>query len=491
MEPGQKTMNSDEILAWYEREALPNQEFDVEALARELDLDQQAMNAARIGQPPDSDETLDQNQQQVLTVIRSRLNALWKTSNDALDSLQQRRNALDLSEQNYSTGNVTDMIAIYVDRVLGSHRATLIRARMDHVVDLQNFRFFQSYHNIHHKAVYPDSPMLHWAILSAIILAESVMNGYFFSSSNDLGLLGGLFQAGAISVVNIAMAVLAGSYPLRWMYHQNPKMKVAGAFTLTIWAGIALAFNLAVAHYRGLLESDPLNAIRLVLDLMRRNPLSLDNFDSIVLFLMGVLFGLAAMIKSFRADDRYPRYGALDRQRLATQDAYDQAKQDMRDAVDRAVDDGRREVIESIQRARATLSEFERNIGHTRSVYTEYDTACRDAGDAQKALLQRYRAANTKIRVSPAPAYFSTFPDPPQPHALHDSELDKAETEFQALEGELARLEEVGNTLQSEFKAINDRALESFQALVYQIEREAEQQAEQQRSHRAMPQAAT
>ena len=105
-------------------------------------------------------------------------------------------------------------------------------------------------------ADYPESRAWHWGILIALVLGETLVNGLFFGTNVEGGLLAGTTYAVLISVVNVGVLGWVIAALLRQLYHRDPRRKVGGFVAVTTFAVAALFWNLFVAHYREALPPD-------------------------------------------------------------------------------------------------------------------------------------------------------------------------------------------------------------------------------------------
>ncbi len=105
-------------------------------------------------------------------------------------------------------------------------------------------------------ADYPESRMWHWGILVALVVLESLVNGLFFGANVEGGLLAGTSYAVLISVVNVAVLGWLIAAMVRQVHHRDPRRKVGGLAGLAAVAGVAMFWNLLVAHYREALPYD-------------------------------------------------------------------------------------------------------------------------------------------------------------------------------------------------------------------------------------------
>lgn len=178
---------------------------------------------------------------------------------------------------------------------------------------------------IQRAAIYPDSHIMHFSILAALVLFEGLANAYFFSTGSDLGLLGGWLQAITVSFTNVIAAFfLVGFLCLRHL--MNPKKLwffIPAAIGLPIAIAFIVILNLAAAHYRDLLElnaatlamggADITGAILAPLPAVFENPFGLQTLEAYLLLTLGLTFAAIAAFKGRTFDDALPGYGVVQR----------------------------------------------------------------------------------------------------------------------------------------------------------------------------------
>ena len=150
---------------------------------------------------------------------------------------------------------------------------------------------------IQRAAIYPDSHIMHFSILAALVLFEGLANAYFFSTGSDLGLLGGWLQAITVSFTNVIAAFfLVGFLCLRHL--MNPKK---------LWFFIPAAATLAMGG------ADITGAILAPLPAVFENPFGLQTLEAYLLLTLGLTFAAIAAFKGRTFDDALPGYGVVQR----------------------------------------------------------------------------------------------------------------------------------------------------------------------------------
>jgi len=178
---------------------------------------------------------------------------------------------------------------------------------------------------IERSAIYPDSHILTFSVLAALILFEGLANAYFFSGSSDLGLLGGCLQAITVSFVNVITAFFVIGYLcLRHLTNPQKRWSFAAALAgLPIGIAFVVVLNLAAAHYRDLLEihsaSLALGGSNVTGDLiapiqhLMAAPFSFQTLEAYLLLTLGLTFGIIAAYKGRTFDDAIPGFGVVQR----------------------------------------------------------------------------------------------------------------------------------------------------------------------------------
>ena len=334
-------------------------------------------------------------------------------------------------------------------------------------------------------ADYPDSRMWHWGILIALIVLESLVNGLFFGANVEGGLLAGTSYAVLISVVNVAVLGWVLAATVRQIQHRDGRRRVGGIAGLVAVLGVALFWNLFVAHYREALPYDyppapdtlpvaqsaaaqpPLaqspatspptagspadqtprtdslpescwrgpdesDADQEALCLFRASPFGLGGFYSYMLLLIGLAMCAAAAMDWYKTDDPYPGYGKRERHRRKTEDSLEQDRRellaDLNELHDEAGRRLRNDFRDPVQARQLAVSDYTKL--HAR--HTDLWGFARDLAKSCAGALDIYRNANREARSTPEPEVWHTpwaadwdLPDEPDSSGL----MSEAEAE--------------------------------------------------------------
>lgn len=209
--------------------------------------------------------------------------------------------------------------------------------------------------------------MLQMSIIALMIIFESAANAYFFAKQSEFGLAGGIFQAAAVSLANVATAFFIVGYwgmrhismPIDWENRFSRRNLYVLMGLVAIVVGLSLVFlvNLSAAHYRNILDLQALGQEMpkdlpttvlphfivdpAVCDKILTSPLgetigsaatnamcrpfALHSLDAMVLFALGLAIAAFAAFEGRRLDSPFPGFSdaarGLERARSDLQDA--------------------------------------------------------------------------------------------------------------------------------------------------------------------------
>ena len=222
-------------------------------------------------------------------------------------------------------------------------------------------------------------------------------------------MVGGIVQSALVSITNVAWSYAFGHLAYRTLNSVHPVRKVAAMVGVVIHIAGAILINLAVAHYRDLLATDPKNALAETLPRVFENPFALQTIDSILLFAIGSVIAMLAVWKAYRSDDRYPHYGRMDR-------LHKGARARFREARDRLVSETESALFGGLEAVDKAIRHLKKEVNEARNVHSSFQTiegrlktSEQAVSDAARQLLKMYRQANEYIRDAPAPAFFKTY----------------------------------------------------------------------------------
>src|SRR5262245_44431275 len=323
----------------------------VDMARRALEVDQKAADAARHDNPKTRSASLDVTESEICTHFTALARERRERCEVSLARLQLDRKAtaskIDVKQTRDSFARLLTPVEPSLEKLRSDHTTTLYQAKENEARAHKHFRWFQQKHGLHYRgASYPTSQLYHFAIVAALALLEWVSLAAFHAEGSDFGLLGGVLIAMTLSVVNISLAILAGSL-LRYVNHRSVRRKALALTGVAFLCTCFLLVTLAAAHYRvatndvaqAQAESaapvgaplashvaadfDQWRTARLAWQRFARNPAGFEDVFSWILVVLALVFGIVASYKGYRVDDPYPGYGRLDRELNARRAVYE------------------------------------------------------------------------------------------------------------------------------------------------------------------------
>ncbi len=440
--------------------------FNANSIQKELVISENAVNQAMNECPKTTDTELDIFQQNIVDHFADSISEAHRSALEKLNELDLNRSSIETAIDGFSLSEIIDSAKRKMIHIYAQWHEILDNARQEEDAIRRSFKYFVYINKLNRKASYPDSLVFHWAFVILAVLLESVVNSFFFATGSDLGLLGGLFQALFISLSNIGSALLIGIYVLPYKNHVDSKKQFRAKVFTAIYIFLAFVFNLATAHYRMLLESDPLNAKANAISHLIQDPFGI-NYESWNLLIIGMMFMIVALIKGYKSDDVYPGYGEIHRKFKAASD-YHGKRLEALNAINLVIDECIKEADVVRRDVRRKIHTFKNSISQSEEVVLKFSKFLESAESLCNKSLWEYRDANVRVRSSKPPAYFS------QKHSYNNYSIQVDLTEEKATCSKIEnRLQEIESRerqkLHEGLREVNEQAIEEITGLFEKI----------------------
>ncbi|WP_413992421.1 hypothetical protein ACMDCR_10190 [Labrys okinawensis] len=426
-------------------------DIDTDRLAKQMDLAGRGRERGANNEPPTSVTAPDQIEAEIV----ERIEAVKKSSHalieDELRTYAERLAALDFEDR-------FTQIQHAAPAAVGDFKLEARAGKDDLYALRRNLRdldaeqqAFRRRNKIEHTARVQGgaTTFLKIAILVVLFLVEAIANGNFLSKGNELGLLGGLTEAFAFAALNIVGTVIIGLYGIKQITHISISRRAIGFISVLFYLVFSFCLNLALAHYREVSGTILEGAGAEVVRRLASRPFELQELNSWILFALGLLFSLIALIDSLTFSDSYPGYSDVQRRLEAAREDYRRTKADLGDTL-REVRDEYQERMEEISRDLSVRrSEYEAIVANRSRMIKLFVQHQEHLERAANVLLGIYREANKASRPSKTPKRFdSTF-------SLPRIQIDAhADGEWSARELR-SRIGEIHSLLISEVKEIH------------------------------------
>jgi hypothetical protein len=396
--------------------------IDTERIARELDLDESAAHRGRSNSPQTATTQFDEVEQAVVQKIQSE----WTWQGGALVG---ELAAYASRIVQFSINAEFEKLKLLGHDALAKLRGANHRAEAElgplrerFVSSREELKQFGARHKIVRPARRSSRRWTTFGLMFVLIGFESVVNGFYFATGSEFGLVGGVGTAIGISLVNVVFSFALGLIPARWVHHRNLLLKLLGL--IVGGAGLLAIVGLQgfAAHFR---EATALvgdkAAMSVAVQTLRNSPFAIADLNSFYLAVLGIVFSLLAFWKGYTFDDPYPGYGAATYRADHARDAYTEVHADLFDDLEEIKDTTVAAINAGLDRL-PLFPQTAANIRASRAALLEnfkgYEASVVTAANQ---LLSRYRAKNREQRTSPAPAHFDRV------WALPHSVLDSAE----------------------------------------------------------------
>lgn len=384
-------------------------DVDIQRVSKEMQLAKRGQSRGSADQPPTESSSFDAVESEVIEHI----GAAQKRSHDALENhlagFRQRLIDLDFDAQfsnikSAALGGLSDLkqeLQTGVDDLHGLRR-DLTAAEKWHAT-------FQTRHHLERPAKIgsPRASFFKWALIVILVILELVTNGELLSKGSELGLVGGIVEALIFAVLNVGVALMFGIFAIPYLNHRSLLLKLLGLVGLIAYFACLIVINLALAHYREISGSFVEGAGELVMQRLLSDPLGLEDFRSWLLFGLGVLFSIIAVIDGLLMHDVYPGYQKVDQALRTARARY----AEMRRAAIDELGGVRKDYEDLLTSSRSDLSkqrvEHDAIVSHRSRMISLFDENQAQLEKAANALLRDYRDANLSKRKQPAPQYWN------------------------------------------------------------------------------------
>ena len=405
-----------EVDRTYAADVKPLMDFstlDLEKIRTDLTLSNRATERGSRNEPPSDAVGLD-------AVELDIVNAVSSLRSEAFENYHKQTSAYDGRLARLDLRTIVPEIKTMLHDAEADFNAEVTKdtnyvfAKKNEVTEADNaYRTFRSRHSLERLPAIEKNPVLAFGVLFLIFLIETAANSGFFSATHPGGLFGAIFEAAAISFINLATGFLLGIFALRYIRLPSPLWRLSMALLAVALISLAIVFNFFAAHYRDAFMLIPpdaddfmLKASRTALSNLIGARYVLQGFQSYLMVLVGLLVVIYATHKGLSWVDPYPGYGAAYRRSLSRLHEYlrliDELVRNLQDRKDQAVG----ELRESITDIRRRDEEYGVVISERSRLTHRYNTYLESLERAADSLLSGYREANRAARNQPAPKTF-------------------------------------------------------------------------------------
>lgn len=430
--------------------------IDVEALAKELSIEKNAMDEGSKNQPHLESTALSGTESLVAQYVEKARHDYVHWATLRVTSLNQSINANNV-KADVAFGMQLDSEFDSAANSLISDRGSYLESLAESARTAQgSLAHFKKKHKLSRDAVVlgPSKRLLFITILVFLVLIEGLANMFLFAAGSDYGLTGGLAMALLCAFINVISAYLLGKIPIRYVFHSNFFCKFLGIIAILFTLSWLVIVGLSIGHFRDALQAfGNEDAPKIALQALQQAPFEFQNIYSWLLFAISILFGVIAVWDGIRSSDLYPGYEQITiRTRKTVQECDDELSDLRQDLEDLKV-----EYLTNLDaisnKIQTSIKMIQTRIDEKKSTSILLENKLKDAEQAMAALLHRYRTENKLARTDGAfPRYFNELPEL-HPLTIPSFEFDANASylsEQQTLMNEfLSALQEIRGRIQS------------------------------------------
>ena len=392
--------------------------YDSKQLKRELEIEKKAKEDGLANIPPYTAKEVIGYEKTITNNLVQKITQAETKAKNEINSLSEEINHLDIENLKQSIEGFDKITSDEFNK----RKGLVANFKYYEVKDVENInRIFQEFkvqNKLKREPRYPESKRFSYAVIGIIVLIEIFLNTGFFKEFTTSGILGGFFVAFSIAIVNVGLGWIYGDYIARYINHVSYFKKLLSLIGGLVFIAGIITTNFFAAHLRDAVTAviasggmpNEVNLID-VLNKMINEPLMLTTFGSIILIPIGIGFALTSLIKMYRADDPYPGYGALEREkRIKTAEHHSEIYEYLDDC---------RELMKARLREIRNLINMISNKFHTLQnykgkleLYTEnFNIYLKHVEAITDEIVNEYRSTNMKNR--PEPKQFPKYYDKP------------------------------------------------------------------------------
>ncbi len=437
--------------------------LDFNEVEKRLQSSEEGKSRGAKGLPPLESTINDEIELKIQNTYQEMVDKTAADVNESLVTYNQRIMSVDL---NGMIDNIRDearskISEFHAEVTKGAN--DLQNEKEDVKEKLQDRKIFREDNYLRRSASYPDTfgKIIRYFVLLLLFVFESIGNAVFLAKGNEGGIIGAYGESLAISFVNVGSAIIVGTWVTRGMFGRNVFLKLISFALVSSAILFSGVLNLVVAHYRelsgaGLFGDAGAEAIQRILE----TPFGLTDLQGWLLFSVGWLFWVIAILDSHTMDDRFPSYGKVDRSLKKARKNYAEIKA----SIIEDLSDKRIEGESEIKQIRSDLTEVYARvneiINRRTALLKDYEMFTEQAKRFSSQSLEKYRNANREER-SAAPKSFNNKLEISIPHFdVGDVTINLDSLAQQVDEGKVT----LNKTLDSFFSEF-EKAIFSFESL--------------------------
>jgi hypothetical protein len=312
-----------------------------------------------------------------------------------------------------------DTMENVVNAELNKRRGALMQASVEAMKFRVEYNAFRSENAITSTPEYPESRVLHYALIAAAAFIESVINAVFFE--NAQGVLGGWLVALAVALVCMGSSVTLGTC-FRYKNLAKAQYQLFGWGSLVLFIILVFYLNSVFSVFRT--EYQKVQNPRDISQMTEASKvtflkakeifffnLQFEDLMSFILFGTGVLLMIFAFYKGYTSEDRYPGHGEIARKLKSAELEVMNLQHNITESIKLTLQECRVN-LHNLEGAPVKLAtKLKQQIVSIEKAERDCQQQMLSIQGAYHKILEAYRSTNRAVFSADPPSYFSEYPE--------------------------------------------------------------------------------
>lgn len=384
---------------------------DNEEISNEFNVVAAAREQAKKNLPRENAKSPDFNEIDYRKKMQTKVMQASHSVQQALNDIGNSINDFSIENEINESKRLDKKYEEELASIFAEKKSELIDAKKQLELAEEDLQQFKRTNKINREPNYPVSKIRAFSIVAIILLFEALINGSFFAKGSDAGLMGGIFIATMVSIVNVSLGFIVGSWLFRQANSIKMLIRIYSRIGYSIIIFFAFFFNYLVAVWRKALEVAPDGTEEQFWLFLDSGISSIWDISSLGLFAVGIVCFAVAAYEGYGFDDPYPGYGKMSRQRNINREMLQEERKELAETVNikfEEYEDWLDDKYVQIKNLKRNLSSSISSFEQQKSIFDNYVTHLEGA---LEYMLKLYRETNNSERSEPDPVFFSDAVD--------------------------------------------------------------------------------
>jgi len=324
---------------------------------------------------------------------------------------------------------------------------------------------FQAAHKVSRNPEIHENQSLLYGTAGLILLAEALVNSYFFAKGSGEGFLGGAVTAFILAAVDIAIVISLGR-AIAWFASGQAIWRIAASAALIVFIAWAVFYNILTAHVREALLFVPDDFQKVALQSFLEHPFAnIQEAKSYYLVVLGMAFSVGGVFTGIEWTDKIPGFAKLGIKLRYAKEDFDEMHNDFLVTLGNIENAFRGKVEQATREMKQLLIEMKHQIDSKEVLARNFPRFVAHYEKTHNALIRTYQDANAKARETPPPAYFNqNFPVEEKFTSLTDTSLSDKK-EYQIYKAKVEDVADNEQKIRGSFHSAYEKAVKEYNSI--------------------------